>query len=568
MTHFEYNELKALKTEVWQQHELYAEQQLQPREDRLIHPAPQHWPVSSCSFKPRNGEAATTGPAARKHQRSPDYLNDDRAPADGGRGLPPAASFPRYSLRASPPAEFVPPPLSIRSSTTRTKKEQCTSSQNNRANSEQSLQTAAAPTGEELFSFDEALTLTETEYVNKSKTSLNPADALELLPYDSIGKTITLNNSSDDICQDTDTASSGSSSSDAVVPQRRRRRPHQSFHNTNRVASSASVDQFGEEFGASLLVSTPPDEDALTPVSSNSAHQSSNISYDSDEVELCEFLSATCNTFPLLHKTGKPNVVDDSAIEFCSSHAGLRRGDQSKNATPLSPEDASVTDKVFLTKSSKDFYNRQHLTYNNDLDCVTSVLSRASIDDKWYATEPSTVKVTCQNAASDNIILDKENIRAFPCSHSPTEFSASSSSSTDSLYFGWHHAHATSNTSELGTQSLNDSDGEKLDTTTSFGGVKLHTIISPAGVQLDTTASLGGVKLDTTACVAGGTGLAVTRPSTSLLVLSHEVLLQIMRFLSPRDLVRLACVSQALNVVTFDKSLWRQLMPTQWARGQ
>lgn len=53
----------------------------------------------------------------------------------------------------------------------------------------------------------------------------------------------------------------------------------------------------------------------------------------------------------------------------------------------------------------------------------------------------------------------------------------------------------------------------------------------------------------------------------SLLTLPPELLLQVLSYLSPRDLLRLAPLHSALCRLTQDPSLWQHLHPVRWAVG-
>lgn len=57
-------------------------------------------------------------------------------------------------------------------------------------------------------------------------------------------------------------------------------------------------------------------------------------------------------------------------------------------------------------------------------------------------------------------------------------------------------------------------------------------------------------------------------PSTpSLLHLPPEVLLNILSYLSPAELLSLAHLHSKLNTLAFDGSLWQHLHPVRWAEG-
>ena len=53
----------------------------------------------------------------------------------------------------------------------------------------------------------------------------------------------------------------------------------------------------------------------------------------------------------------------------------------------------------------------------------------------------------------------------------------------------------------------------------------------------------------------------------SLLTLPPEVLLQILSYLSPHDLLRLAPLHSTLHRLTQDVTLWQHLHPVRWAAG-
>ena len=54
----------------------------------------------------------------------------------------------------------------------------------------------------------------------------------------------------------------------------------------------------------------------------------------------------------------------------------------------------------------------------------------------------------------------------------------------------------------------------------------------------------------------------------SLVSLPPEVLLKIFSYLSPQDLLRLASLHSKLDKTAFDGSLWHNLHPVAWAKGQ
>ena len=53
----------------------------------------------------------------------------------------------------------------------------------------------------------------------------------------------------------------------------------------------------------------------------------------------------------------------------------------------------------------------------------------------------------------------------------------------------------------------------------------------------------------------------------NLLSLPREVLMYVLKFLNPQDLLRVASVCKELNALAYDGSFWRRLYPAQWAQG-